>query len=549
LPQRDSETWLAAALTILGLALTAALGQVNPEGVHHFDDLTHYLIAKWAWTWPAYLFDDWGRPGFTIPYFLPAGPGWWACRLLSAILTAAAGWFAFRIAQGAGTRHAWAIVPLCYAQPLFFQLSQTTLTETVLAFDVALAVYLAQRGRWSWSAVFVSLATVTRHEAFIFIPLWLLAAWRNHASLLRLWPLVWAPLLTNVGAMLFGTQPAILRLLAPRPSLQYGQGGWLTFFSRSMEAWGPGIAILAMAGLGFIALRPRSRLAAATIMVYFLSHTAIRALGFFDSGGYARFLVPISPLVAVAALNGWLHLWSEDARRRRGTVMLVTGGMIVLWIAMERQLALYAARLDLGAELPELHAAKQAIRICTATLVVLAGISAAFGSWPKHRLFGASLVPAAVAAMILLTDYRLCRPLARPEAAYIIDDLRPWLADHGLSERKVVSANIWVTYATGDALPPHRASTREQLRKAPVGTLFVWEAQFAPSPDHNLKLDELLRNPAFRLIHETRHAPYQSDPYLRVFEKIGPWPEKPIRPIAVRRPSHYHLADYPEPEA
>src|SRR5262245_4109232 len=86
------EQSLAFALLVMGFCLTALFGQLDPDGVVHADDLTHFLIAKWAWHWPTYLLNDWGRPGFTALYFLPAKLGWPACRALSAILSAATAW-------------------------------------------------------------------------------------------------------------------------------------------------------------------------------------------------------------------------------------------------------------------------------------------------------------------------------------------------------------------------------------------------------------------------------------------------------------------------
>ena len=79
------QTRIAADLVLVGLVLSATGGLLSPNGVVQFDDLTHYLYAKWAWRWPAYLLDNWGRPGFTVIYFLPAGWGWPACRFLSAM--------------------------------------------------------------------------------------------------------------------------------------------------------------------------------------------------------------------------------------------------------------------------------------------------------------------------------------------------------------------------------------------------------------------------------------------------------------------------------
>ena len=229
---------IAASLAALGLLITAFFGWISPDGLFHFDDLTHFRYAKWAWRWPAYLLNDWGRPGFTTLYALPAYFGWPMCRALSAILSAFASWLAYRIAQRAGLRWAWGVVPLCFAQPLFFQLAQTTLTETALAFYLTAAVYFAQRDRF-----------VTRHEAAVFLPVWVFFAWRERVPLLRLWPIVWAPIAVNILGPIAGLTPLWQRLTTSSSSGQYGRGGWLTYFCRSMEAFGPAIAVLAMNGM------------------------------------------------------------------------------------------------------------------------------------------------------------------------------------------------------------------------------------------------------------------------------------------------------------
>jgi|GEM_PF-5692743 len=277
------QTRVAAGLVMVGLAVSAVGGFWSTNGVVQFDDLTHYLYAKWAWRWPAYLLDNWGRPGFTAMYFLPAGWGWPACRLLSAVLTAASAWLAFRIAAKLGIRHAWAVVPLAYVQPLFFQLSETTLTETPLALYLTLAVYLALCGRWSWSAAVISIGVLTRHEAVIFLPIWLLFAWRDGVPLRRLWPIVWAPALVNGLALVTGVEPMLKQWFVPEPSAQYGHGGWLTYFARALHAFGPGVAVLAMTGLSGVVRRRGGGLVVACLVTYFATQTIIRALGLFAS--------------------------------------------------------------------------------------------------------------------------------------------------------------------------------------------------------------------------------------------------------------------------
>lgn len=515
---------LAGGLVLIGLAASVACILRSAEGLHHFDDLTHYQFARWAWRWPAYLLDGWGRPGFTAVYFLPAGIGWTACRLLSAVLTAATAWLAAELGRELRLREAWAIVPLCFAQPLFFQLSQTTLTETPLAFYLTLATWLAWKGRWSWSSAVLSVGLVTRHEAVLFVPIWVFFAFSEGVPLWRLWPLAWAPAVVNLLAPFAGLRPALLQLLDPRPSGQYGCGGWLTFFCRTLEAWGPGVTVAAVVGLaGIRHLGWRAQWIILSVAAYFASQTVIRAMGLYDSGGYARFLVPISPFVAVLALGGWHRLMETDPRRRRAAILLAGAAMILLWAAMERQLQLHRADLDEALEVPQLYQAKVSMRIATGGLT---GIVLLAWALPRRQTEGRTagyLVPIGLVVMMLLTCAMLCGPLPRPAEAAIVEDLLIELRSRGLGDRPILSANAWVDYATRQELAPDRPSVRQRLEASPVGTLLVWDRQFAGSEQHGLRREEFENHPSFRLVCRTRPAPHARDPYLYIFEKIGPW--------------------------
>jgi hypothetical protein len=511
----------ASACLAVGFVVTTVFGQLDPLGVVHADDLTHFLIAKWAWRWPAYLLNDWGRPGFSTLYFLPAGLGWPAARLLSAILSAASAWLAFRIAQHLGVRHSWAVILLCYAQPLFFKLSQTTLTETPLAFYLTLAVYLVQRGHWSASAAVISLCFVTRYEAVVFLPLWAYFAWRMGAGIRRLWPILWAPLTVSLLAPLAGQNSILTRLAEPVTTGQYGRGGWLTYFSRSMEAFGPAIMVLAMTGLGAMWKLRFGGWIASCCAIYFGAHSALRAMGLYETGGYARFLVPISPLVAIAALFGWQRLCAQDAATRRWAAVVATGAMAILWISMEKQLVLYRARRDEIAEMPEVHQATIAIRIAVGVIVAICLVLII--SPQRCGPFMGRLMPAAMLSLIVLVAGTLCRPLSAPAELSLIEETATWRARNGLGDRPVISASVWVDYLSGREHSPDRPSVRRQLETAPVGALFAWEQQFAASADHKLPLEALTGSPSFHLIYQSPPAPYRSEPYLQLFEKIAPW--------------------------
>src|SRR5207244_680777 len=120
------------------------------------------------------------------------------------------------------------------------------------------------------------------------------------------------------------------------------------------------------------------------------------ALGLFESGGYARFLVSISPLVAISALAGLGKLLDPDALRRHAAGAGVILIVLLLWYAMERQLELMRQSGDALAEVPRLREAHLAVIAAFRAIVAVAVASILlerFFMWAVRRL--AALTPSA----------------------------------------------------------------------------------------------------------------------------------------------------------
>lgn len=527
-PSEAADRRIAVVLVLVGFAATCVCGILADNAYYHLDDVTHYLYAKWSWRWPRYLLDDWGRPGFTVAYWLPSAFGWTACRIFSAVLTALAAWFAYLIARRIELPRAWVVVPLCYAQPLLFQLSQTTLTETPLAFYLTLAAWLAVTRRWTLSSTVLAAAFVTRHEAIVFLPVWIWFAWRDKARWVSLFPLLWAPLIVNTLAPLLGMSSLVGRLMDPTPTQQYGSGSWLTYFMKSIHAFGPAVTILAMIGLRGFLRTPAARLVAAAVVIYFLAETIVFRFGLFASGGYSRFLVAISPLVAILAVNGLNRLLSRDTTCWRWAGVGAAAAMLLLWASMERQLTLqHGVILDLA----ETYRAILAIRVTAVAMPLIAIIAFLLGGreGSASQRAGRLLMPGALTILLGITLYAFCRPLSKPIDARLIDDAIRRLPSLGFQSATIITAHPYVELIAGGEVPPDRPSTRERIEQAPIGALVVWESRLTGTEDHKLQLAEFSRSPAFREILRTDPLPYQTAPYLFIFEKLADWGPNPSR--------------------
>jgi hypothetical protein len=510
---------LALLVTGVGLAASIAFG-LRSQGMLQWDDLCRYLLARWAWTYPEYILHDWAHPAFMTAYALPARLGWPAARVLSAVLSAVCAWWAYGIARRLDLRSAWLASLFTFLQPMFFTLSFTTLSETIAAFYVTAAVLLAVRGHWSLSALVLSIAFTARTELLTLMPFWFLAARVEGVRLYRLWPIALGYAAMNLLQWMFGLDLSVQKFLVPRPQGGPSPSGWLTFTSRAIEAWGPALAAMGLAGALLIVRRRGGVLVAGTIIVLLLTQSVIRALGTYLSNGFPRQLVPVSPLIGVAAVACWDQLSDPLAGRRRQAMLALCGALALLVVAMERQFALP----DVSMHLSNPYQARMAVRIGAAALAIFSLV--AFFSHGRNVCTSGALHRCGIALLMVLTFGYLIRPLGPQPADQLARQAWDWLVAHGYGDRPLVTQHIYFDYMTDVPLPPDRGGLEERIAAAPTGAIVVWDEQF---PGWNL---ERLRpadvtGPAFRRLYETEPLPHGTEPYIRVFEKVGRWPEAP----------------------
>jgi hypothetical protein len=284
------------------------------------DEITHALISLNAWRYPEALLDVWGRPGNTLAFMLPMALGGFEGRRLAAIgMTALTAACAVAMAPRLGVRARWGVALAFFFQPWIASLGFQAITEIPFSLALAAGVLAWMQGRWGWAGLCFGLLPLIRHEGVALTGLWVVFAltrreWRSAA--LAFLPLALYNLLYLV---LFG-RLASGNLLDAVPTTEYGAGSWLHFVPLLAAGAGPALFILALLGLG-PASRARtdsSRVPFGRALIYFtpylayfLVHTIIYRFGLFASGGYAVFLLPLAPAVAVLAARGgeWAYAW------------------------------------------------------------------------------------------------------------------------------------------------------------------------------------------------------------------------------------------------
>lgn len=519
---------IASAGVVLGvLALLS-------DGAYHDDDLTHYLFARDAWRDPSLLLNAWGRPGFTIPYALVAwlgdtATGFTACRLLSAAFTivtlilvaqtahalrrevAEVG----RVERALGTEAA--AVGWLLATPLFVHLGTTTLTETVCALYLAAGTRALTRGKPSVAAAWIALAPLARHEAIVLVVACAaIFAWRREwrAVLLLGWALVAAN--TVAAAMGWALPSAVLFEGQPDGAAKYGTGSLTFYLVRWVEACGPLLVVLAGAG-GVALLRDAvpglsrysrvtwqsddgRRLASALIGLGALGYVALQTLLYFRnthaSGGYARFLIPVAPWMALCAWEGARRVAGSRDRWLQAAVA-VTGLLLAIAVVSER--AIFLAKLETIAPPGVLGVLPSLADWVTSLAVLGAVLLFAALRFPRagQGVLAVLLALQVVQVAVFLRPHRLgVRPAAVVLATRTALEASP-------ASTPIYSWSVWASYETRDVLGdgPIGPSVHEALYTglhgvdvapwlaAPPGAVLIWD----DGPETGVALSDLVR--------------------------------------------------------
>jgi hypothetical protein len=346
--------------------------------------------------------------------------------------------------------------------------------------------------------------------------------------------LIWAPLLHNALAYLaLGVAPGSL-YLQPRPTDFYGAGGWLTMLVRWIECSGAPLIMLAAGGAVLLWRTADGRLWVLCGMVYLGTHILLHRFGLFATGGYARFLVGMTPVVAVAAgaaLSRFIELGAGRMRSNRRTGSAVagpsvlgpafvgpnTGGPVsgrsfllaiaaaclLLWLAAEAEAP---AWLWPGLRWP---------------VLMLAAVGLLLGGVRSRPIAVAALVacPAWLMWTAVGQPLKQCTPHRLVEDQLLIRQAAEWIRSAGLAQRRIVSANSWIPEFLNLTRSPDAQPPRVAFDSLRPGDLFVWDARYCPGLNDLPLSAAQARVDLVELWHGDAHS--VDGIYCHIFDKRG----------------------------
>jgi hypothetical protein len=300
----------------------------------------HYLFARWAWVHHELFVGVWARPLYTFVYAFPALIGYRAARLLTVLICLAIAHQTWRLAEDFRINRAPLAIAFIWLQPSFFLFCADNMTEPIFALVYVIALRLHHRGWIKTGMTVASLMILARPEGFFMGALWGVWGFRIADCGLRIAdvPTLRKSLRKDVWRLLLQFPQSVIRnpqllLLAtgaftwwlaavvitgdplfikhnwpsnwPMTGTIYGAAGLYAYPIRLPEI--VGVFLLAPFFYGLFHLIKHHRLYTLTssFLLFFILHTILRAYGLLGSAGYPRYLVAISPAIALITLTGW----------------------------------------------------------------------------------------------------------------------------------------------------------------------------------------------------------------------------------------------------
>jgi hypothetical protein len=306
------------------------------------DSITHYQIARYAFKYPEYFLNHWGKPLFTIlasPLSQFGYIGTVSFNILCGLVTA---WFVFRVAKRLEYRYAWLAIVFTVFMPGYLFIMYSGLTEILFSLVLVISIYLFVSERFIWSAIVISLIPFSRTEGVMYLALFFpVFIWIKQYKAL--------PFLLT-GFILFGLiglpyYHDFFWFFTKMPystssSALYGSGSFWSYFREMDYYMAYPLLILSVLGLVFISLNFKSGFKNLRdikfVTLYFLILPAFfgfilaqsflwwKGLGVLAS---TRFMACVLPLSAIVAVTGFE--WVMEKAKANKAIYYVLGTFII----------------------------------------------------------------------------------------------------------------------------------------------------------------------------------------------------------------------------
>lgn len=302
----------------------------NEDATWDDDCPTRYYNTINAFNEPHNFIDVWNRPLFVLIFSLIVHLGRNSIFISMVILTAIAAYYLYRGLKVQKIANAYMILPLLLFQTYFFTISRNAETEPISVALMCFGFYFLTKKNWLAFAIIGGLMPLARLELSVLLVFWgwyLLKETQYKYILILGLPMV----LWNVaGWIIEGDFLYVINktLGKDNETNRYGHTTFGHYFQRYIYVVGPIIYLFFIVGMMDLLKRLKLdffvfwQMVAGFVLYVIFSWK----LNMGNAAGFLRNLIPLAPLTALIALEGYNYVWESFAAFAKGRKSLTDFG-------------------------------------------------------------------------------------------------------------------------------------------------------------------------------------------------------------------------------
>lgn len=308
----NMEKYLVWFFLILYTGVNLFFG-LNEDATWDDDCPTRYYNTQNAFKDPSQFVSVWNRPLFVLVFSPIVHLGRHSIFISMVLMTAIGAYFLYKGIRKMGIPNAFMIIPFLLFQTYFFSISRNAETEPISVTLLCLGVFFLTHKKWLGFAIVGGLVPLARLELSVLLVFWAyyLIKERKYYYLL----ILGAPtLLWNIaGLIIEGDAMYVINKTVGKENKEnrYGHTTFGHYFQRYIYVIGPVIYAFFFAGLVQRVRRFKWDMFIMLQLVagFFLYVIFSWKLNMGNAAGFLRNLIPLTPLVAIVALEGYNYIW------------------------------------------------------------------------------------------------------------------------------------------------------------------------------------------------------------------------------------------------
>lgn len=477
-----------AMVALVAYALVSLVWAFAADAPWDDDCPTRFFNTQNAFQDPVNFVSVWNRPLFVLIFALPAQLGKAVVPILMTLISSLGAWLLWRGLRQQQVPHAWLAIPLLAFQPFFFGTSRVALTEPLAAVLLCAGFCFLAHKKWMGYAIVGGLLPLARLEMSIVLAIWAVPLIQSKQWKHLLWMALPLVAWNIAGGIITGDFNYVFNQTfgADTGENRYGNTTFGHYFRRSMWITGPVVFWFLLQGLAFRTVRKGLSLWVDGQLVLGLLLYVVFSwkMSMGNAAGFLRNLVPLTPLVAIIALDGYNRsmaalMGSSKAAASRKKDLLLVGLVAALTLFLGIQL--FADRLQshqLVIPLPDWS--RVVVLAVVAGLMAIIWLRSRSGSAAQRPLL--AWVPVAVATLTMgYALYQEPPAVSNNNDRQAMGIIANFYVNSELSQRPTYVNHNWFFWVAGEnpQNPKFKRVTIAELEAAPVGAIIIWDYHYS----------------------------------------------------------------------